>query len=326
MRAYITQNIKAVTPFHVPKTSVVFAKHPCVSQLLFNHKDALLAWAAKHPLICCCDELCQWAPDAPVFQGHIAATVEDFTTSAFSTVEKDILNGSMANTFFPESVQLFEQFHQAWISWCRANDLPGPPQGLREVFNNLQNKHHQAAQGHSTAFASFPQSFAKGDVYALITEVQDFLKNSSDDAVHCRNQDLSGFFTSISTAQFQHAWTVTRESYRQRHGLELDTVYTVNLKEQQQVARVFRGRRRQKATREFRIHSADIPTIIFHSLQLQFFTVVDRGMPTYLFAIFAAMNRNLLCLRYVDNRLWISEDYSALENPQPVPKYLFALV
>ena len=107
--------------------------------------------------------------------------------------------------------------------------------------------------------------------------MQDFLKNSSDDAVHCRNQDLSGFFTSISTAQFQHAWTVTRESYRQRHGLELDTVYTVNLKEQQQVARVFRGRRRQKATREFRIHSADIPTIIFHSLQLQFFTVVDRG-------------------------------------------------
>ena len=41
------------------------------------------------------------APDAPVLQGHIAAAAEDFTTSAFSTVEKDILNGSMANNFFP---------------------------------------------------------------------------------------------------------------------------------------------------------------------------------------------------------------------------------
>ena len=63
------------------------------------------------------------------------------------------LNGSMAKTFFQESEQLFEQFHQAWISWCRANDLPGPPQGLREVFNNLQNKYHQAAQGRYRAEA-----------------------------------------------------------------------------------------------------------------------------------------------------------------------------
>ena len=341
VRAHITQNIKAVTPFHVPKTSVLFAKHPSVSQLLFNHKDALRAWAARHPPVCCWDKLRQWAPDAPVFQGHIAATAEDFTTSAFSTVEKDILNGSMANTFFPKPEQLFEQFNQAWVRWCRANDSPGPPEGIREVFNNLHTKHHQAAQGRYRAEAvrsirtkkngaiwhcedhrarqavcycpclyyqalsgtfenpaifnepgtsfdqqlrqvqklakvalgrrypwafwrqtrtpvayilpkrpivsfvdaflrplleatarllhrlialAFPHSFAKGE--------QDFLKNSSDEAMHCRNQSLSGFFTSISTTQFQHAWTVTREFYRQRHGVELDTVYTVNLKEQ----------------------------------------------------------------------------------------------
>ena len=100
MRTYITQNIRTVTPFHVPKTSVLFAKHPSVSQLLFNHKDALRAWAAKYPPVCCCTQLRQWAPDAPVFHGHIAAAAEDFTSSTFSTVEKDILNGSMANNFF----------------------------------------------------------------------------------------------------------------------------------------------------------------------------------------------------------------------------------
>ena len=189
---------------------------------------------------------------------------------------------------------------------------------------------------HRLTALAFPQPFAKGDVYALIAEVQTFLKNSSDEALHCRNQALVVFSPAFPTAQFRHAWTVTRELYRQRHGVELDTVYTVNLKEQQQVARVFRGRRRQKATREVRIHSADIPTIIFHSLQLQFFTVAERGFvqtpgspmgsplsPALCNMVisaheevwrrtfsqsFSAMNRNLLCLRYVDNRLWISED------------------
>ena len=100
--------------------------------------------------------------------------------------------------------------------------------------------------------------------------------STSSEAVHCRNQDLSVFFTSISTAQFQRAWMLTREFYRQRHGVELNTIYTVDLKEQQP-SRVFRGRRRQRATKQFRIHSEDIPTIIFHSLQLQFFTVAGRG-------------------------------------------------
>ena len=98
-------------------------------------------------------KLRQWAPEPPVFHGHSVATAEDFTTSAFSTVEKDILNGSMANSFFPEPDQLFEQFQQEWIRWCRANDLPGPPQGLREVFNHLHVKHHLAAQGRYRAEA-----------------------------------------------------------------------------------------------------------------------------------------------------------------------------
>ena len=63
MRAYITRSIRAVTPFLVPKTSASFAKHPHVSQLLFNHKDALRAWAAKNPPRCCCGQLRQWAPE-----------------------------------------------------------------------------------------------------------------------------------------------------------------------------------------------------------------------------------------------------------------------
>ena len=51
MRAYISGCIKAVTPFHVPKSTVVFPRHPRIAQALCNHQDALRQWAAKHHVV-----------------------------------------------------------------------------------------------------------------------------------------------------------------------------------------------------------------------------------------------------------------------------------
>ena len=48
VRAYISGCIKAIIPFHVPKSTVVFARHPRVAQALYNHHDTLKQWAAKH--------------------------------------------------------------------------------------------------------------------------------------------------------------------------------------------------------------------------------------------------------------------------------------
>ena len=38
---YISACIKAITPLHVPKPSVVFPSHPRIAQALYNHHDVL---------------------------------------------------------------------------------------------------------------------------------------------------------------------------------------------------------------------------------------------------------------------------------------------
>ncbi|CAE7665130.1 unnamed protein product [Symbiodinium necroappetens] len=180
----------------------------------------------------------------------------------------------------------------------------GPPRGLTEVFEQIWEKH-------------LTQAFSKGDVYELL------------------RQDLAGFFNSISQSQFLHAWRINLEFYRQRHGAQADTTFSVNLKEQAQQLRVFRGRRRTRASREVTIWCEDLPTIIRHALALQHFRVSTRNFrqcfgspmgsplsPALCGMVIAAqeeiwrrtfniscsnMSRSLLGLRYVDNRLWLSE-------------------
>ena len=56
----------------------------------------------------------------------------------------------------------------------------------------------------------------------------------------------------------------------------IDTVFTVDLKEQQQVLRIFRGRCRTRATRQVRVWAEDIPTIILHELAMQHVKVCTR--------------------------------------------------
>eukprot|EP00439_Symbiodinium_sp_Y106_P077447 s218_g16.t1 len=73
---------------------------------------------------------------------------------------------------------------------------------------------------------AFPQAFAKGDVYEL--RYGPFLSKALPN--HCRrSQDLAGFFSSIAKPQFLHAWRITLEFYRQRHGIQPDAIAGRNL-------------------------------------------------------------------------------------------------
>ena len=140
MRAYISECIHAVTPFHVPKTTVVFPRHPRIAQVLLNHQDALKQWAARREPTCKCDITRKYAPKAPMFGGHIAARGTEFTKS-LSTLEKQIASGSTTDTFFPDKAQLRTQFFEGWSNWCKTNALPGPPRGLAVFFQQVWDKH-----------------------------------------------------------------------------------------------------------------------------------------------------------------------------------------
>ena len=124
MRAYI----KAVTPFHVPKSTVVFPRHPHIAQALCNRQDAPRQWAAKREPSCRCEA------------GHAVASGFHFQCG-LSTLEKQVISGSSGDTFFPGKAPVWEQFRQAWASCC--NDLPGPPRSLEQVFHAMWSPHAQ---------------------------------------------------------------------------------------------------------------------------------------------------------------------------------------
>ncbi|CAE7275386.1 mettl21a [Symbiodinium sp. CCMP2456] len=347
MRAYISESTHAVTPFHVPKTTVVFPRHPHVAQVLHNHQDALRQWALRREPTCKCDVTQNYAPKAPMFGGHIAAKGTEFTNS-LSTLEQQIASGSTTDTFFPDKEQLRTQFVEGWSNWCRTNALPGPPRGLNETFQQEvprmfeeQLKRVQKAAKRDLQ-RRYPWAFRRTPLipqaYALPKRKKATSQNfhsGTSAPLHCRNQDLAGFFNSISQSQFLQAWCITLEFYRQRHGVQSDTTFSVNLKAHAQQLRVFRGKRRNRASREVTIWCQDLPTIIRHALTLQHFQVAARGFrqcfgspmvsplsPALCGMVIAAqeeiwrrtfsitcsnMNRALLSLRYVDNRIWISE-------------------
>ena len=133
VRAYISGCIKAVTPFQVPKSTVVFPRHPRVAQALYDHQDALRQWAAKHQSSCRCEAIKCQAPEAPTYDGHPVASGFHFQCG-LSTLERQVISGSIGDTFFPGKAPMWEQFRQAWASWCAANDLPGPPRNLEQGF------------------------------------------------------------------------------------------------------------------------------------------------------------------------------------------------
>eukprot|EP00439_Symbiodinium_sp_Y106_P062315 s2134_g9.t1 len=124
---------------------------------------------------------------------------------------------------------------------------------------------------------AFLHAFAKGDVYELLGQVGAFFEQGAAEPLRCRNQDLAGFFNSIAKPQFLQAWRITLEFYRQRHGIQPDTIFTIELKERAQQLRIFRDKRRGRATRQVRIWTEEIPTMILRAIALQHCKVAGRG-------------------------------------------------
>ena len=133
VRAYISGCITAVTPFHVTKPTVVFPRHPRVAQALYNRQDALRQWAAKHQPSCRCEAIKRHAPEAPTYDGQCCRFGFHFQCG-LSTLERQVISVSSGDTFFPGKAPMWEQFRQAWASWCATNDLPGPRGILSRCF------------------------------------------------------------------------------------------------------------------------------------------------------------------------------------------------
>eukprot|EP00439_Symbiodinium_sp_Y106_P078365 s684_g17.t1 len=90
---------------------------------------------------------------------------------------------------------------------------------------------------HRLCSIAFPQAFAKGDVHELLSQVRTFFEQGTAEPLRCRNQDLAGFFNSIAKPQFLQAWRITLAFYRQRLGIQPDTILTIDLKERAQQLR-----------------------------------------------------------------------------------------
>ena len=60
-----------------------------------------------------------------------------------STLERQVISGTSGNIFFPGKAPTWEQFRQAWASWCATNNLPGPPRNLEKVFQAMWSQHAQ---------------------------------------------------------------------------------------------------------------------------------------------------------------------------------------
>ena len=367
MRAYISECIHAITPFHVPKTTVVFPRHPRIAQALFNHQDASKQWATRKEPTCKCDLIKKYAPKTPTFCGHVAARGIELT-HFLSSLEKQIASGSVTDTFFPDKAQIRTQFLDAGVAptrcqahreallrsssrfgkntsprykpgttgkpWTASNSKHEAPFGtprtttparqsafaplciiaclraplvihkcFRKFLARSRNKlrrskrqqnatfnvdirgrfgthpsshermHYRSAKkilrrddpssplstlscdrcwrpplDFFTGYAALP--FLRPSPREMCTNFYvrfvNFFQFGTTEKLHCRNQDLAGFFNSISQSQFLHAWRITLEFYRQRHGAQADTTFSVNLKEQAQQLRVFRGRRRAR--------------------------------------------------------------------------------
>ena len=132
---------------------------------------------------------------------------------------------------------------------------------------------------------SFPESFASGDVYDLLARVQQYFRALQNPAcafdlqdLGCRNQDLPGFFTSVSREQFFAAWKLLLSWYHHKQGAKHDTTFTVDLRETQQVLCIFRGVRRRRAKQQVSLQLADVPDIINHALNMTIFGVHTRAI------------------------------------------------
>ena len=150
----------------------------------------------------------------------------------------------------------------------------------------------------------------------------------------CRNQDLSGFFTSIDKDRFLAAWLLLLTWYRQRQPHSTTTHLTVDTLDTASTTRVYNWRRHRHKPAQRTLWLDDIPEIIQATLDTQIFSVGFRSVrqtrgapmkspasPALCLMVIAVAEQiwanthptsgprsfeDTLLLRYVDNRLVVA--------------------
>ena len=129
-----------VTPFHVPRTTVVFKAHRKFQQYLFSHKQALEDWARGiHPCaaaIVCEDCVCEDLPRKHKKLGERYAALGSRFSVGFKAVEQCLLAGTMGNMLFPDRQEMSERLTRA-SSLGRQNQLPTDLTRIPGVFEHL---------------------------------------------------------------------------------------------------------------------------------------------------------------------------------------------
>ena len=97
---------------------------------------------------------------------------------------------------------------------------------------------------HSMVATACPDAFSGGDLFDLMRSLHEFLRLGHT-PLDCRNQDLSGFFTSIDKDRFLAAWRLLLTWYRQRQPHSTTTHLTVDTLDTSSTTRVYNGRRRR---------------------------------------------------------------------------------
>ena len=186
---------------------------------------------------------------------------------------------------------------------------------------------------HSMVATACPDAFSGGDLFELMRSLHEFL-SLGHTYLDYRNQDLSGFFTSIDKDRFLAAWRLLLTWYRQRQPHSSTTHLTVDTLDTSAITRVYNGRRRRHKPTQRTLWLDDIPEIIQATLDMQIFSVglrsfrQTRGAPmgspaspalclmviavaeqcwtnTHITSGLRSVDDTLL-LRYVDNRLVIA--------------------
>ena len=180
---------------------------------------------------------------------------------------------------------------------------------------------------------AYPGTFGYRTMAQILTDIRMFLQrpeNISDKFDFC-NEDLKGFFTSVPheviLQSVIHLISTYNSKFPPMHGK--DTVFTVTVKSSSK-ERCIRGRSFSKTAKNHIIHLADLPDLVLLALKSSAFQCMtqmfqqDRGAIigghaspsicsmavayrefTWLRAYKIQEHADMLCIRYVDNRLTV---------------------
>ena len=170
---------------------------------------------------------------------------------------------------------------------------------------------------HSMVATACPDAFSGGDLFDLMRSLHEFLLLGHTH-LDCRNQDLSGFFTSIDKDRFLAAWRLLLTWYRQRQPHSTTTHLTVDTLDTSSTTRVYNGRRRRHKPAQRTLWLDDIPEIIQATLDMQIFSVGFRSFRQTRGAPMGSPASPALCLMIIA----VAEQIWANTHPTSGPRSL----